>query len=197
MRLTGPEIKKQIELGLIDITPFDESQLGPNSYDVRLAPTLYEVEQPYTGRSVMSLGGFQMSKTELAALDIKLPCSYVHIEIPETGYELKPGKFYLGVTKEFTATNDFLPILDGRSSCARYGMTVHQTAGFGDVGFAGHWTLEITVALPLIIYPNIRIAQVSFEQVMGTIKNYKDKGNYINEYTENPKPRIGKPGNFF
>ena len=190
MRLTGPEIKKMVGQGLIHILPWDETQLGPNSYDVRLAPTLYEMRE-----SSDYVDGRLHSHCHI--LDLKSSYNFYEREIPEDGFLLKPNRFYLGVTKEFTATNDFLPILDGRSSCARYGMTVHQTAGFGDVGFAGHWTLEITVALPLIIYPNIRVAQVSFEQVLGDIKNYKDKGNYINEYSDNPKPKIGKPGNFF
>ena len=39
-KLTGKEILKQIDLGNIEIDPFDKSRINPNSYNVRLAPEL-------------------------------------------------------------------------------------------------------------------------------------------------------------
>ena len=46
MILTGGAIDRAVELGHIEITPYDKSQLGPNSYDLRLSEvysiSLYE-----------------------------------------------------------------------------------------------------------------------------------------------------------
>ena len=36
MILTGPEIKKQVKLGKIHISPFIEENINPNSYNFRL-----------------------------------------------------------------------------------------------------------------------------------------------------------------
>ena len=96
-----------------------------------------------------------------------------NILIPEDGLLLKPGKLYLGRTKEHTKTNNLVPMLEGRSSIGRLGMFVHITAGFGDVGFEGFWTLEIFVVQPLRIYPNVEICQIYFHKIEGDFENYK------------------------
>ena len=53
-------------------------------------------------------------------------------------------------------------MIDGRSSIGRLGIWIHVSAGFGDIGFDGTWTLEITVVKPVRVYPNIEICQVSY-----------------------------------
>ena len=65
------------------------------------------------------------------------------INIPDDGLLLEPNKLYLGRTVEYTRTDKFIPMLEGRSSTGRLGLFIHVTAGFGDVGFAGYWTLEM------------------------------------------------------
>ncbi|MFR1945037.1 MAG: dCTP deaminase domain-containing protein [Faecalimonas umbilicata] len=50
-------------------------------------------------------------------------------------------------------------MLEGRSSTGRLGLFIHVTAGFGDVGFAGYWTLEIFCVQPIRIYPNVKSAK--------------------------------------
>ncbi|MDD4187336.1 MAG: hypothetical protein PHX04_00975 [Bacilli bacterium] len=52
-------------------------------------------------------------------------------------------------------------------------MFVHITAGFGDVGFDGTWTLEIACIEPLKIYPNTKVCQISFHSVDGEKNLYK------------------------
>lgn len=175
MRLTGNEILTELNRGKISITPFDKKNLGANSYDVRLAPTLHRVTSEI--------------------LDFNQKIEYEAITIPAEGYTLLPNEFYLGVTLEHTSTELYLPILDGRSTVARYGLSIHQTAGFGDIGFSGHWTLEITVVKPTVVYPGMRIAQISFDRVQGEIHK-KYTGNYANQYSESPIPRNPKPNNW-
>ena len=141
MILRGKEIAKQLNKSIF-IEPFDEKQLNPNSYNLKLHNELLVYGQNQ--------------------LDMKLPNATDKIIIPESGLLLEPNKLYLGRTKEYTKTDNYVPMLEGRSSIGRLGMFIHVTAGFGDVGFAGFWTLEIFVIQPLIIYPDVEILSTDF-----------------------------------
>lgn len=55
-------------------------------------------------------------------------------------------------------------MLEGRSSTGRLGLSIHVTAGFGDIGFKGYWTLEITCVHPVMIYPGMEICQIYYIQ---------------------------------
>ena len=66
-------------------------------------------------------------------------------------------------------------MLEGRSSVGRLGLFVHVTAGFGDVGFKGFWTLEIFCIQPVKIYPSVEICQVYYHTLEGEIKNYSSQ----------------------
>ncbi len=139
MILSGKEIEKKLN-STIFIEPYDKKQLNPNSYNLRLHNELMVYDNP--------------------VLDMKLENTASKIIIPESGFMLEPNKLYLGRTLEYTKTNDYVPMLEGRSSIGRLGMFIHVTAGFGDVGFEGFWTLEIFVIQPLIIYPSVEICQI-------------------------------------
>ncbi len=156
MILTGPEIKKRLGTD-IKIEPYSESLLNPNSYNL----CLHEDLLVYT----------QMP------LDMKKPNPTEKITIPKDGIVLEPGRLYLGRTLEFTETHNLVPMLEGRSSIGRLGMFVHITAGFGDVGFKGFWTLEIQVIHPLRIYAGVQICQIFYHTVEGDILEYKS-GKY-------------------
>lgn len=150
MILLGSKIQEEVEAGNICISPFDKMQLGPNSYDVRLAPTLAVYEK------------FPLR------MDAENPTR--QIIIPENGLELLPGELYLGSTIETATSHKYVPFLDGRSSSGRLGINIHVTAGVGDVGWGGvpsaltypRWTLEVTVAKPVVVFPGRRIGQVYF-----------------------------------
>lgn len=176
MILTRKAIIEAIKTNQIEIKPFKESSLGPNSYDATLCKTLYRVigNEPHIVRNWVN--------------NIKKPTEFEVVEIPETGLIIYPNEFYLGVTNEWTYTPFHVPMYDGRSSVGRCGIRSHQTAGFGDIGFAGHWTLEIDVVIPTVIYPNMPIGQFSFHVPFGEVESYT--GKYVNEFTQNPKPVI-------
>lgn len=172
--LSGFEIKKRIASGAIVIDPFDPSRTGPNSYDVRLAPNLYQVTS-----------------------EIIDPARPVEVKVLRLAPSLilMPGELYLGATMEYTETWDTVPKLDGKSSLARMGVCVHQTAGFGDVGFCGHWTLEITVVKPTVLYARMDIAQIYYEQIIGEIDclySKREQSKYNNKRSDNPLPNISK-----
>ena len=154
MILSGLEIKHRLGKD-IDISPFDEKQLNPNSYNLRLHEKLLVYDEP--------------------VLDMKTPNH--EIIIPETGLVLETGKLYLGRTLEHTHTDNLVPMLEGRSSIGRLGLFVHITAGFGDVGFNGFWTLEMLCVQPIRIYPEIQICQIFYHSIEGDFEPYKS-GKY-------------------
>ncbi|MCB1308701.1 MAG: dCTP deaminase [Leptospiraceae bacterium] len=158
MILTGPEIQRRINDSII-IDPFDPELLNPNSYNLRLHDELLVYSNDL--------------------LDMKTPNPTERIKIPPEGIQLSPGRLYLGRTLEYTETQGVVPMLEGRSSIGRLGMFVHVTAGFGDVGFCGYWTLEISTIQPIRIYPGIQICQIFYHTVEGDIINYKS-GKYQN-----------------
>jgi dCTP deaminase len=99
--------------------------------------------------------------------------------IPEEGLILEPGRLYLGRTVEYTRTEGLVPMLEGRSSIGRLGLFIHITAGFGDVGFSGYWTLEIFCIQPIRIYPGVEVCQIYYHSILGDYEKYKS-GKYQN-----------------
>lgn len=159
MILSGKEIKRQLG-GNIIIEPFNERQLGPNSYNVRLHNELLVYDS--------------------AVLDMKQKNLCSSIIIPEEGYVLQPGKLYLARTMEYTKTDNLVPMLEGRSSIGRLGLFIHITAGFGDVGFAGFWTLEMFCVHPIRIYAGVEIGQIFYHTIEGMFERYNS-----NKYQNN------------
>lgn len=117
---------------------------------------------------------------KLDPIDMKTPNKTIEFTIPEEGYVLQPGVLYIGRTVERTASNYYIPMINGRSSGGRLGISIHICAGFGDVGFDGTWTLEITCVEPVRIYPDTEIAQVCYFKPVGKVgKLYR--GRYFGQ----------------
>ena len=154
MILTGPEIRAQLGSNIV-IEPFDESLLNPNSYTLRLHNELLVYEE--------------------IVLDMRRPNRFRRYEIPDDGFVLQPNKLYLGRTVERTETHNFVPMLEGRSSVGRLGLFVHVTAGFGDVGFCGYWTLEMFAVQPVRVYPGVPICQIFYHELAGQFDEYDSK----------------------
>lgn len=159
MILSGLEIEKEVAKGNVLIVPFDRSRLNPNSYNLRLHDELLVYDGP--------------------TLDMKTPNAYRSTTIPEDGLLLEPGRVYLGRTVEYTETKTLVPMLEGRSSVGRLGLSIHITAGFGDVGFKGYWTLELHCVQPIRIYPFVEICQIYYHTIEGDYVAY-DGGKYQN-----------------
>lgn len=174
MILSGPEIARQVELGNIEIDPFDPKNLGPNSYDVHLGNKLLKLET----RSMWS-----------DPWDLTKPIP-VHDIFPLTidtayGAILHKGVAYLANIVERIHCKGFVPWLDGRSTIGRYFLQCHMTAGRGDDGWDGKYTLElISMANAIIIYPGLPIAQLTFFKLEGERKPYE--GRYQGQ--EGPTP---------
>ena len=158
MILSGKEIKNKLGKEII-IEPFSEKQLNPNSYNLKLHNELLIYDE--------------------TILDMKKQNKVKNIIIPEEGLVLEPGKLYLGRTIEYTATDKYVPMLEGRSSIGRLGLFIHVTAGFGDVGFRGYWTLEIFCVQPIRIYSGVELCQIYYHSVEGDYDKYTS-GKYQN-----------------
>ncbi len=76
-------------------------------------------------------------------------------------------------------------MLEGRSSVGRLGLFVHITAGFGDIGFCGYWTLELVAVQPIRIYPGIEICQIFYHTIEGQTREYTE-GKYQNNVDIQP-----------
>ncbi|TWT29716.1 dCTP deaminase [Blastopirellula retiformator] len=151
MILSGNEIRSRLGTD-IQIDPYDDDRVNPNSYNL----TLHEELMVY----------------EEIVLDMKKPHRVRRLRIPEEGVVLSPNQLYLGRTVERTETHNLVPMIEGRSSVGRLGLFVHVTAGFGDVGFNGFWTLEMFAVQPIRIYAGVPICQIFYHEITGDIKEY-------------------------
>ena len=154
MVLSGQEIKRQLGTNIV-IDPFDESRLNPNSYNLTLHDELMVYEE--------------------VVLDMRKANRVRRIGIPPEGLVLHPNQLYLGRTVERTETHNFVPMIEGRSSIGRLGLFVHVTAGFGDVGFCGYWTLEMFAVQPVRIYAGVAICQIFYHDIHGDVHRVPER----------------------
>ena len=156
--LSGEEIIEAVKRGDIVIKPFSESNVNPNSYNLTLGDELIV----YT-EDVLDARKENKTKT---------------IKIPDDGYILVPGNFYLAKTQEYTENDVYVPEISGRSSVGRIGLNIHNSSGFGNLGYKGTWTLQINCIIPTKIYKGMQIGQIYFFPAVGdTSIRYKGKYN--------------------
>jgi dCTP deaminase len=151
MILSGDEIVKRLDTDIV-IEPFVDEQLNSNSYNLTLHDEIMVYEE--------------------VVLDMRKVNRTRRVHVPEDGIVLKPYQLYLGRTRERTETHNLVPMIEGRSSIGRLGLFVHVTAGFGDVGFCGYWTLEMFAVQPVRIYPSVPICQIFYHEIAGSFESY-------------------------
>lgn len=184
--LTGPEIRRQIQSGIIEIDPYDENRVQPNSVDL----TLGRVVRVYTGVTGIDMESGEPFNNSAAVsshirshsnilLDTRRKNSTIEMAMDESGWVVMPGVLYLMHTAERIHTKKFVTQLNGKSSLARLGIVVHLTAAYGDTGFNGQYTLEVTSIHPVKLYPGMAIAQAVFYTCEGEIEDYSQKGHYV------------------
>ena len=151
MILSGHQIKANLGQDIV-IDPFEDANLNPNSYNLTLHNELMTYEE--------------------VVLDMCKPNRVRRMTIPPEGLVLGPNRLYLGRTVERTETHNLVPMIEGRSSVGRLGLFVHVTAGFGDVGFCGFWTLEMFAVQPVRVFPGVPICQIFYHEITGAITEY-------------------------
>jgi dCTP deaminase len=145
------------------IKPFNrELQLQPASVDLRLDKRfrLYDARNYFDCEGRTAEG-----KTDVA--DLEKSAQMDEVVIHEC-FSLYRGSFVLGTSLEWLEIpRDLVGRVEGRSSLGRLGLMIHATAGFIDPGFKGQITLELSNVSPntIILYPGMRICQVSFQEL--------------------------------
>lgn len=154
MILSDHTIHEAIEAGRISIEPFDPSCVQPCSYDVTLGPD-FLVQHP-TSRIHEPIDPRLADSAEMHSVTVT------------DEFIVEPGTFCLGATCERIALpSDIAGRIEGKSSLARLGLVIHQTAGFLDAGFIGQITLELVnvARRSIVLYPGMKIGQISFIQM--------------------------------
>ena len=149
MILTGSEIKKEVKKGRIVIDPFNIKDVETNSYDFHIDNILKVYKED--------------------TLDAQNVNEMEEIIIPENGLLLDPNQIYIGKTQEVIGSDIYVPIIKGRSSTGRLGIFVNITADLIDLGSIKQCTLMLNSILPVKIYPNMSIGQVTFWTTEGEI----------------------------
>jgi len=182
--LSDGDILKEIAAGRIKIDPSPDfaTQLGSVSVDFRLGHTFMVFEHSRHSyidpRDPKSIGDAMRT---------------IYVDEGER-FIMQPGDFALASTIEsLELPNDLLGRLEGRSSIARLGITVHSTAAVFEPGWIGTATMELSNLgrMPVALYPGMRICAFSFETVSSPVQTpYREKRN--NKYAGQQTPRASQ-----
>ncbi|MGL4758239.1 MAG: dCTP deaminase [Patescibacteria group bacterium] len=166
MQLSDRDIFYSMMNGEITIDDFDLNRLQSASYDVLL------------GNSFLTFEKHAISIIDPKS-DIGPKMTKVHKD-EQDSFILHPGQFALGVTRDRIGVDASHSCqIDGKSSMARFGIIVHTTAGYIDPGNTLNITLELfnANAVPIILYPGMKIAQVRFYRLTSEcLRPYGTKG---------------------
>ena len=169
MIFTAKDIRENLDDSVI-INPYDEDQINPNSYDVRLGNYFY----------LLRWGHGE-------------PGYYGPIYVPnDQPLVLPKGETVLAMTKEIVGGYfDVTTQIRAKSSTRRLGISICDDAGLGDVGYVDYWTLELTANTNYaVVKPNMRIAQVVFHSVKSALSVENDYGGqYRRAFPENMVPK--------
>lgn len=182
--LTASEIEKQVRLGNINIENFDKSRLNPNSYNIKIGSLIKTIipNRFLSYEEIRNICPFRdgnMESAGMRVIDPRKPIETLDYVFGSDGVLLIPGQHYLVPTSERISTNKFITKLTGRSTSGRMSVSTFQSANFGDLGFSGVWTLQVSVILPVIIYPNSELVQAYFLAPCGDV-DYLYHGKYQN-----------------
>ena len=165
MVLSKKEIRAAIKKGDLVFTPEieEEVQLGPTNVDLRL-DCRFAIFQPASGITVSLAEGLKALGAANPWISKDLP------EFDEYGerrtFRLNPGQFVLARTFEVVKIPPYLiGLIEGRSSYARMGLSMHQTAPWIHPGYNNRITLEIinSGSLKIDLTPQIdRPCQLTF-----------------------------------
>jgi dCTP deaminase len=94
--------------------------------------------------------------------------------LPSLSFALAHTDEYIGST-----VPDIEPALETRSTAARWGLTVHVSAGIGDAGYCSRWTLELFNygPAPVLLYPGMRVGIIKFHRVEDNTALYTGRYN--------------------
>lgn len=167
MFLSDKDIKAELEEGNISLEPFSEEQLQPATYDIRLGNTFIVNDAHSTKAIDPAKGIFPNTQT---------------VDVEDGGeFVLHPGVSILGYSKERFGSDKYLIEVNGKSSLARIGLIVHNSASIVNPGHYLNIALELCNLnnVPIVLRPGMAIAQLTFSTLSShTDKNYRETGRY-------------------
>src|SRR5579875_530909 len=182
MLLSDRRILEELKSGNIIIEPFNERQLGPNSYDCRMGEWYYKGDA--------NVEEMHLDNPKEIRRDWGEPR-----KAREGKIAIRAGTTILAHTQEIIGGhNGYVANMFSRSTVARSGLSVCRCAGVGDVGYINRWTMEISNHTHTTIWVPVgfRICQFTFEYVGETLKEYRGKyGNREREWE--PEDMLPKP----
>jgi dCTP deaminase len=180
MFLSDTDIEKAVQSGAIVLEPFAVERLQPASYDIRLGNTFLINE----AHSVKAIDPAQ-----------KIYPKTQTVTVPDgEEFVLHPGVSILGYTKEKFGSNEFLIELNGKSSLARIGLIVHNSASIVNPGHFLNMALELCNLnnVPIVLRPGMEIAQLTFSPLSSPPRqSYDVRGRYSDDNIAGYKPPRG------
>jgi len=167
MFLSDIDILAEVKAGHITLEPFDPKKLQPATYDIRLG-NIFIINDAHSTKAIDPVKGiFPNTQT---------------IEVDDGGeFVLHPGVSILGYSKERFGSDNYLIEVNGKSSLARIGLIVHNSASIVNPGHYLNIALELCNLnnVPIVLRPGMEIAQLSFTTLSShTKKSYRETGRY-------------------
>ena len=170
MYLSDIDIEKAVKKGEIVLKPYDVKRLQPASYDIRLGNKFIINDE---------------SATHMIDPVKKIYAKTRDVVVKDGAkFVLHPGISVLGTSKEFFGSDHYLVQIGGKSSLARIGLMVHNTAGIINPGHFLHVTLELTNQnnVPIVLRPGMEIAQLTFSKLTSPPnQSYKKIGRFAKD----------------
>jgi dCTP deaminase len=199
MLLSKPAILEHMGNGNIVIEPFNEKQLGTNSYDVRLGEFYYKP----TNKTIFLSNGSYMGRDYVDFTDEdQVKQFWIGPYVVNEGdiLLLEPGETILAHTEEaIGGRNCVTTSMRSRSSIVRCGLSIAKCGGLGDVGYVSRWTMEISNhnKVKVALRRNMRVGQIEFYQVEQVSDQYAGKyGSLDNWKPEDMLPKLYKDWDF-
>ena len=184
MFLSDTDIHAAVKRGEIILEPFEVKRLQPASYDIRLGNT-FIINEPHSTKAIDPGKGIY-PKTN--TVEIKDGEEFV----------LHPGVSILGYSKERFGSDKYLIEVNGKSSLARIGLIVHNSASIVNPGHILNIALELCNLnnVPIVLRPGMEIAQLTFSTLSNpTKRSYKQTGRYSqNNIVGYMPPKGAEPG---
>lgn len=162
MILSDASIIREIEArNIVFDPPISEEDISPTSVDIHLGDKIYFFKRDHPAISkAIKLNHPDVATLLVDLLEVK--------DIPPDGYALKNQEFVLAYTKErVTLPAHIAARLEGRSTNARFGISIHSTAPTIHPTFSGNLALEICnfALIPCLLNKGMAIGQMIFEYV--------------------------------
>lgn len=181
MFLSDKDILAEVKNGNIVLEPFEQKRLQPATYDIRLGNT-FIVNDAHSTKAIDPVKGIYPNTQTIEVAD-------------GDEFVLHPGVSILGYSKERFGSENFLIEVNGKSSLARIGLIVHNSASIVNPGHYLNIALELCNLnnVPIVLRPGMEIAQLSFSTLSShTKKSYKQTGRYhANNFLGYVPPKTG------